>query len=78
MFNLKCKVTADNSSSLYMGRNEHLRTLYIIGNGFDLELGYPTGYSDFIKSKEWEELTRKNPSSELLQFIESNKTESII
>lgn len=76
MLNLKCKVMADNSSSLYMGRNKHLRTLYIIGNGFDLELGYPTGYSDFIKSEEWEELTRKNPSSELLQFIESNKTEN--
>lgn len=28
----------------------------IIGNGFDLDLGLPSKYSDFIKSKEWKEI----------------------
>lgn len=27
----------------------------IIGNGFDLDMGMPTSYSDFIRSKEWNE-----------------------
>lgn len=29
----------------------------IIGNGFDLDMGLPTKYSDFIEGPEWEELT---------------------
>ncbi len=30
----------------------------IIGNGFDLDLGLPSRYSDFINSKEWDELIK--------------------
>lgn len=30
----------------------------IIGNGFDLDLGLPSRYSDFIESPEWKELAR--------------------
>lgn len=30
----------------------------IIGNGFDIDLGLPSKYSDFIKSKEWKELEK--------------------
>lgn len=30
----------------------------IIGNGFDLDMGLPSRYSDFIKSQEWNNLTR--------------------
>ena len=53
---------------------KHIKTLYIIGNGFDIELGYPTRYSDFISSKEWCELIKGNPSSRLLSFIDKRKT----
>ena len=28
----------------------------IIGNGFDLDMGLPSKYSDFIRSKEWQEV----------------------
>ena len=30
----------------------------IIGNGFDLDLGLPSKYSDFIKSKEWQAVVK--------------------
>ena len=42
----------------------------IIGNGFDLDLGFNTRYSDFAKSQEWIELfksnERKNNLAELM------------
>ena len=25
----------------------------IVGNGFDIDMGLPSRYSDFIRSKEW-------------------------
>ena len=31
----------------------------IIGNGFDLDLGIPSRYSDFINSKEWLAVVKK-------------------
>lgn len=34
----------------------------IIGNGFDLDLGLPSKYSDFIKSQEWRDLMKRFPS----------------
>lgn len=37
--------------------------LYIIGNGFDLDLGFKTSYSSFIESKEFSELTQ--PASDV-------------
>lgn len=31
----------------------------IIGNGFDIDMGLPSRYSDFIKSKEWQEVIKR-------------------
>lgn len=31
---------------------------FIIGNGFDIDMGLPSKYSDFIKSKEWQDVVR--------------------
>jgi len=31
----------------------------IIGNGFDLDLGLPSRYSDFIRSKEWKDVVKR-------------------
>lgn len=31
---------------------------FVIGNGFDMDMGMPTSYSDFIKSKEWDEAVK--------------------
>ncbi len=31
----------------------------IIGNGFDLDMGLPSKYSDFIKSKEWQAVVKR-------------------
>jgi hypothetical protein len=36
----------------------------IIGNGFDLDLGLKTRYSDFAKSKEWNQLYASDSWSE--------------
>lgn len=52
--------------------NRYIRTVLVIGNGFDLNLKLKTRYSDFAKSKEWENLYNhiglvKN--SPLLQFL---------
>lgn len=34
------------------------KRLLIIGNGFDIDLGLRTRYSDFANSESWEKLTR--------------------
>lgn len=31
----------------------------ILGNGFDIDLGLPSRYSDFIKSNEWKAVVEK-------------------
>ena len=31
----------------------------IIGNGFDIDLGLPSKYSDFINSKEWQGVVKR-------------------
>ena len=31
----------------------HMAKVFIIGNGFDLDLGWKTRYSDFASSKYW-------------------------
>lgn len=51
--------------------NRHIKTVYILGNGFDIELGYPTRYSDFINSKEWKTLLSEELDSGLLIFLEN-------
>lgn len=35
----------------------------IIGNGFDIDMGLPSKYSDFIKSKEWQNVVKRVVSS---------------
>lgn len=37
--------------------------VFIIGNGFDLDLGLPTKYSDFAKSEYWPVSESENNSS---------------
>ena len=48
-----------------------------MGNGFDLDLGFKTKYSDFAKSKEWQEMYAKhaNESSHfsLLNYLNDKK-----
>ena len=39
------------------------KTVLVIGNGFDIDLGLPTSFSDFAKSKEWKDLTEKLDTS---------------
>lgn len=39
-----------------------MNTLFILGNGFDLGLGLKTSYSDYIKSQEFDLLTKSNSS----------------
>lgn len=34
--------------------------IFILGNGFDLDLGLATSYSDFAKSKQWDDLMDEN------------------
>ena len=45
----------------------------IIGNGFDLDLGLPSRYSDFAKSKEWKELMDRH-SMFLMDETSQNKS----
>ena len=33
----------------------------IIGNGFDLDMGLPSKYSDFVESEEWKKLMNRFP-----------------
>lgn len=39
-----------------MNKLKHYNTVLIVGNGFDLNLKYPTSYSDFMKSKYFSDL----------------------
>ena len=47
----------------------------IIGNGLDLDLGLPSRYSDFIRSKEWEDVVKRN---ELFLADNSYRNHSLI
>lgn len=40
-----------------------LKGIIVLGNGFDLDLGLQTSYSDFAKSRYWTELMDANPRS---------------
>ncbi|MCF8342947.1 MAG: bacteriophage abortive infection AbiH family protein [Chitinophagaceae bacterium] len=46
--------------------------LYLIGNGFDIDLGYNTSYKSFIHSKEFTKLIQNNSENILTKFIYSN------
>lgn len=50
-----------------MGQNKIPNRLLIIGNGFDLDLGRNTRYSDFAKSEFWP----KNLNSQLYKYLDS-------
>ncbi len=43
--------------------------IIILGNGFDLDLGLKTRYSDFVKSPQWKQLMDKNPHSKGNDFL---------
>lgn len=47
----------------------------ILGNGFDIDMGLPSKYSDFAKSKEWQDMIKRVDS--FLQF-EDYRTHSLI
>lgn len=56
-------------------------TVFIIGNGFDLDLGLKASYSDFAKSEEWKNLVTNrqgiykggNASSSLVLYLEKTR-----
>ena len=43
--------------------------LYIIGNGFDLDLGIKSSYSDFFKSNEFNNLLGSNSSCDFAKHL---------
>lgn len=43
--------------------------IYIIGNGFDLDLGYDTSYKSFLLSDEFKILIQNNSDNNLAKFI---------
>lgn len=47
-------------------------TLFILGNGFDLGLGFKTSYGDFMKSKEFFDFRESTYLGEYL-YKEQNK-----
>lgn len=50
--------------------------VYILGNGFDIDLGYKTKYSDFAKSNEWRILMKeigKTDGHALLSYLEEKR-----
>lgn len=47
---------------------EHIDTVFIVGNGFDLNLGLKTSYGDFMKSKLIEDYM-KNHSNSLINYM---------
>jgi hypothetical protein len=55
------------------------RVVLIIGNGFDLELGFKTRYSDFAKSEEWNRMyegnVKKSNFYSLLKYLNDKKEE---
>jgi hypothetical protein len=58
------------------------RVVLIIGNGFDLELGFKTRYSDFAKSEEWnrmyEENVKKSNCYSLVKYLNDKVIRRII
>lgn len=42
------------------------KVVVVVGNGFDLDLGCPTSYNDFVESKWFDSLITGKPPRELL------------
>ena len=57
----------------------YLGTVLVIGNGFDLDLGLKTRYSDFANSNEWKNMFEQSASKSkhysLLKFLNDKKDE---
>lgn len=57
--------------------HKNLKTVLVLGNGFDLDLGLKTRYSDFAKSEHWSNLFDKNveksKSYSLLKYLNDRK-----
>lgn len=47
-----------------------MNKLYIIGNGFDLDLGLPTGYQDYLNSPNFKEMLGKNSDNRLAGYLQ--------
>jgi hypothetical protein len=43
--------------------------LYIIGNGFDLDLGIKSGYNDFLKSDQFKNLVNPNTECDFAKYL---------
>lgn len=54
-----------------------LKYTIVVGNGFDLDLGFKTKYSDFVESVEWktmyDERSSKSQSYSLLQYLNGKR-----
>ena len=46
-----------------------MTNLYIIGNGFDLDLGFKTSYADFIGSDEFKELIKPSSDCSFAKYL---------
>ena len=59
-----------------MDRMQTIKKVFILGNGFDIDLGIKTRYSDFAKSNEWKLLMRGfagKPGHMLLKYMKTKE-----
>lgn len=62
-----------------MGKSidDRLKYTIVVGNGFDISLGFKTKYSDFVESDEWknmyEQCSKKNHHYSLLQYLNGKR-----
>lgn len=53
-----------------------MTNLYIIGNGFDLDLGLKTSYSDYIRSDEFKELIKPASDCSFAKYLDEKRKEN--
>jgi hypothetical protein len=53
-----------------------MTNLYIIGNGFDLDLGLKTSYADFIESDEFKELIKPSTDCSFAKYLNEKYREN--
>lgn len=56
----------DEEKSVVTDEVKNPKVVVVVGNGFDLDLGYPTSYNDFVESKWFDSLITGKPPRELL------------
>lgn len=56
----------DKEKSVVTDEVKNPKVVVVVGNGFDLDLGYPTSYNDFVESKWFDSLITGQPPRELL------------